>query len=81
MQIPETRKDLTLRQAGDGRYIATWQVSLAGPWQTTVIVKKDGTNIGRKRFVLVAYSEQSIGEVTNHVAITGFWLSDRVFAS
>ena len=54
-RIPETRRDLTLRPAGDGRYSATWNVSLAGPWQTTVTVKRGGTRIGRKSFVLVAY--------------------------
>jgi len=54
-RIPETRKDLTLRSAGEGRYKATWNVSLRGPWLTTVIVKKNGTRIGRKKFVLIAY--------------------------
>jgi len=54
-RIPETRNDLTLRSAGDGRYSATWNVSMAGQWQTTVIVKRDGAKIGRKSFVLVAY--------------------------
>ncbi len=54
-RIPETKSNLALRQAGDGRYNGTWHVTLAGPWQTTVNVKKDGTRIGRKRFVLIAY--------------------------
>jgi len=54
-RIPETRKDLTLRPVGDGRYSATWNVSLAGPWQATVTVKRGGTKIGRKGFILVAY--------------------------
>src|SRR5882762_11641423 len=54
-RIPETRNNLTLRSAGDGRYMATWNASLRGPWVTTVVVKKNGTTIGRKQFVLIAY--------------------------
>ena len=54
-RIPETRNNLTLRSAGDGRYMATWNASLRGPWVTTVVVRKSGTTIGRKQFVLIAY--------------------------
>jgi hypothetical protein len=54
-RIPETRNHLTLRSAGNGRYMGSWNVALAGPWVTTIVVKKNETTIGRKAFVLTAH--------------------------
>jgi hypothetical protein len=53
-RIPKTRNHLILRSVGDGRYTASWNVTLAGPWVTTVVVKQNGAEVGRKQFVLTA---------------------------
>jgi nitrogen fixation protein FixH len=54
-RIPESRNNLTLRSAGDGRYRATWNVAQPGPWVVTVSVKNGETTIAGKKFVLIAY--------------------------
>jgi hypothetical protein len=51
-RIPETRTDLSLSPAGEGRYIGVWSVAVAGPWVTRIVVRRNGFEIGRKKFVL-----------------------------
>jgi len=54
-RIPETRTTLDLHLAGNGEYTGVWNVSRPGPWQTTIVVKRSGAEIGRRGYVLIAY--------------------------
>jgi hypothetical protein len=48
------RNDTTLPHVGAGVYRGPGQVLMAGRWDVTVAVSKDGQSIGQKQFTLVA---------------------------
>ena len=53
-RIPETRRELQLKPAGDGRYTGSWKFERAGDWVTTIRVTKHGKEIGRTGLILTA---------------------------
>jgi Cu(I)/Ag(I) efflux system membrane fusion protein/cobalt-zinc-cadmium efflux system membrane fusion protein len=54
MNMPAMRNDTTLPHVGAGVYRGPGQVLMAGRWDVTVAVSKDGQSIGQKQFTLVA---------------------------
>ena len=54
MNMPEMRHRTALPATGDGRYSGTAQVMMAGPWDVTVTVARDGREIGRRTFAVRA---------------------------
>ena len=52
--MPEMKHSITLKHQKDGRYIGTGQVMMAGKWDITVTVKRDGKEIGSKKFPVTA---------------------------
>jgi hypothetical protein len=53
-RIPEIRRELQLKSAGDGRYTGSWTFERAGRWDTTIHVTKDRKEIGRRGLILTA---------------------------
>ena len=53
-RIPEIRRELRLKSAGDGRYTGSWKFEMAGHWVTTIRVTKNGKEIGRTALILTA---------------------------
>lgn len=54
MGMPAMRSAVTLAGGGDGAYRGTGQVPMAGRWDVTVAVSRDGKRVGSKRLALVA---------------------------
>lgn len=54
MNMPAMRNEATLRAAGDGAYRGAGQVMMAGRWDVTVTVTRDGQRLGAEQFTLVA---------------------------
>jgi RND family efflux transporter MFP subunit len=54
MNMPAMRNETTLPHVGGGVYRGRGQVIMAGRWDVTVVVGKDGKPLGRKQFALVA---------------------------
>jgi hypothetical protein len=54
MKMPEMRNEIALKPAGPGNYTGTGQVTMAGKWNVTVIVKQGGKELGRKQVTLTA---------------------------
>ena len=54
IKMPEMRSTVALKPAAGGRYTGTGQVSMAGKWDVTVIVKRDGKELGSKKFAITA---------------------------
>lgn len=54
MNHPAMRSAATLAHAGDGTYRGTGQVTMAGRWDVTVNVTRDGQTLGTRQFGLVA---------------------------
>lgn len=54
MKMPEMRTTTPLTHQGEGRYRGTGQVTMAGPWDVTVAVERDGETIGRRTMQVTA---------------------------
>ena len=54
MNMPAMRNETKLPHAGNGMYRGPAQVLMAGRWDVTVTVTKDGRQIGRKQFAMTA---------------------------
>jgi hypothetical protein len=54
MNMPAMRGEAPLSAAGNGVYRGTGQLAMAGRWEVTVTVTRNGTRIGRKPFTVVA---------------------------
>jgi len=54
MNMPAMRNETKLPHAGNGTYRGPAQVLMAGRWDVTVTVTKDGRQIGRKQFAVTA---------------------------
>jgi RND family efflux transporter MFP subunit len=54
MSMPAMRTEATLAPVGDGVYRGAGQVMMAGRWDVTVTVSKDGQRVGSGQFAVVA---------------------------
>ena len=54
MNMPAMRNEVRLPSAGDGVYRGTGRVMMAGRWDVTVTVTRDGQTLGVEQFTLVA---------------------------
>jgi hypothetical protein len=54
MKMPEMRNEVKLKAAGDGKYTGSGNIGMAGKWNTTITVKKDGKQIGQKKLTVTA---------------------------
>jgi hypothetical protein len=54
INMPEMRSSVPMKSAGGGRYSGSGQVSMAGKWDATVTVKRDGKELGSKKFAITA---------------------------
>lgn len=54
MKMPEMKNTVTLKHQKDGTYTGTGQVTMAGKWDATVMVKRGGKEIGSKKFPVTA---------------------------
>ena len=54
MKMPEMRNEMKLKPAGDGKYTGAGNVPMAGRWNVTVSVKKDGKVLGQKKLAVTA---------------------------
>lgn len=54
MNMPEMRNTVTLEHQGDGWYRGTGSVMMAGPWDATVTVTRNGQRVGDRKVPLVA---------------------------
>ena len=54
MKMPEMRKTVTLKHEGGGRYRGTGNMMMAGNWDATVSVKRDGQEVGAQKVPIVA---------------------------
>ena len=54
MNMPEMRNSVALTHEGGGRYRGTGNVMMAGSWDATVSVKRNGQDIGARKVPLVA---------------------------
>jgi RND family efflux transporter MFP subunit len=54
MSMPAMRSEATLSSVGQGVYRGLGQVLMAGRWDVTVNVSKDGQRLGSRQFALVA---------------------------
>lgn len=54
MNMPEMHSTAALVHERDGRYVGTGQLEMAGSWNVTVTVSRDGAQLGSRRFSLIA---------------------------
>jgi Cu(I)/Ag(I) efflux system membrane fusion protein len=54
MNMPVMRAEVALIDAGDGRYRGQGEIGMAGRWDVTVTVRRDGRTLGRVQRALVA---------------------------
>ena len=54
MNMPEMHTTASLAHQGDGRYLGTGQLVMAGTWNVTVTVSRDGAQLGSSRFTVLA---------------------------
>jgi hypothetical protein len=54
MNMPAMKSDATLTHDGAGTYRGPGQLSMAGTWDVTVSVSRNGQEVGNRRFSLVA---------------------------
>ena len=54
MRMPEMRNEVTLKSAGGGKYVGDGQVMMAGQWNVTIVVKKNGKEIAEKKATLTS---------------------------
>ena len=52
--MPEMRNSVALTHEGGGRYRGTGNVMMAGSWDVTVSVKRNGQDVGARKVPLVA---------------------------
>jgi hypothetical protein len=52
--MAEMRNEVKLKPIGNGMYAASGNVMMAGKWTTTVMVMKNGKDIGEKKVTLTA---------------------------
>lgn len=52
--MPEMRNEVKLKPAGNGMYKGSGNVMMAGTWSTTVMVMKNGKDIGQKKVTVTA---------------------------
>lgn len=53
-KMAEMRNEVKLKPSGNGMYMGSGNVTMAGKWNTTVMVMKDGKDIGQKKVPLTA---------------------------
>src|SRR5215831_16230868 len=54
MNMPEMHSTTALTHQGDGRYVGTGQLEMAGSWNVTVNVSRNGAQVASSRFTLQA---------------------------
>jgi len=54
MNMPEMHSTTPLTHESNGRYVGTGQLEMAGSWNVTVTVTRDGAQVGSSRFSLQA---------------------------
>jgi len=54
MNMPEMHSTASLTHQGEGRYTGTGELMMAGTWNVTVTVSRDGRQVGSSRFTLLA---------------------------
>jgi nitrogen fixation protein FixH len=54
MNMPAMQSTAPLTHESDGRYVGTGQLEMAGTWNVTVTVARDGAQVGSSRFSLQA---------------------------
>ena len=54
MNMPEMHSTMPLTHDTEGRYVGTGQLEMAGTWNVTVTVARDGAQVGSSRFSLQA---------------------------
>jgi hypothetical protein len=54
MNMPEMHTTAPLTHQGDGRYTGTGELMMAGTWNVTVTVSRDGAQLGSSRLTLLA---------------------------
>jgi nitrogen fixation protein FixH len=47
--MAEMRTDVTLKPAGDGKYSGNGMMTMAGPWNVTITVKRRGQDVVQKK--------------------------------
>ena len=52
--MAEMRNEAKLKPSGNGMYMGAGNVMMAGKWTTTVMVMKNGKDIGQKKVTLTA---------------------------
>ena len=52
--MAEMRSEVKLKPTGNGMYMGSGNVGMAGKWNTTVMVMKNGKDIGQKKVTLTA---------------------------
>jgi hypothetical protein len=53
-KMAEMRNEVKLKPSGNGMYMGSGNVAMSGKWNTTVMVMKDGKDIGQKKVTLTA---------------------------
>lgn len=54
MKMPDMKNSVPLKHYGDGIYRGSGQMTTAGQWTVTVIVKREGTELGTRKLTVVA---------------------------
>ena len=54
MNMPEMHSTTPLTHESNGRYVGTGQLEMAGSWNVTVTVSRNGTHVASSRFSLQA---------------------------
>ncbi|HET7608382.1 MAG TPA: FixH family protein [Gammaproteobacteria bacterium] len=54
MNMPEMHSTVPLTHERDGRYVGTGQLEMAGSWNVTVAVSRNGAQVGSARFSVQA---------------------------
>jgi hypothetical protein len=54
MNMAEMRNTVALKHEGGGRYRGTGKVMMAGNWDATISVKRDGQEVGARKVPIVA---------------------------
>ena len=54
MKMPEMKNTVTLKHESGGVYRGSGQVMMAGQWDVTIVVKRNGQQIGTKKVKLTA---------------------------
>ena len=54
MKMPEMKSAVTLKHQKGGTYVGAGQVTMAGTWAATVVVKRGGKEVGSKKLPITA---------------------------